>query len=96
MLTIPNKKRKILERIDRNLILENEKDTIIIKKISLKELQLWLKLYHLKIWAFKDITEKIRFSNNGNFLLALKLISEFDPFLASYLEKFGNKYNRST
>lgn len=36
--------------------------------------------------AFRGETSKIGFTNNGNFLMALELIAEFDPFMADHLQ----------
>ena len=40
--------------------------------------------------AFYGENETIGFLHNGNFLGCLELLSEFDPFLAKHLEKYGN------
>ncbi|XP_029348364.1 uncharacterized protein LOC100568629 [Acyrthosiphon pisum] len=34
--------------------------------------------------------------HNGNFMMSLELIAQFDPFLAQHIEKFGNKGKGST
>lgn len=40
--------------------------------------------------AFRGTTSKLGCNNNGNFLLALELLAEFDPFLSYHLETYAN------
>lgn len=39
--------------------------------------------------SFRGHVEKFGSTQNGNYLIALELISEFDPFLAEHIKKFG-------
>ncbi|CAH1118218.1 unnamed protein product [Phaedon cochleariae] len=39
---------------------------------------------------FRGKTDKFGSTNNGNFMMVLEAISEFDPFLAKHIQKFGN------
>lgn len=39
---------------------------------------------------FKGSIEKFRSQNNGNFMMCLELISEFDPFLSNHIVQLGN------
>lgn len=39
---------------------------------------------------FRGHDSKIESPHNGNFLMALELIAEFDSFLATHLSKYGN------
>ena len=41
--------------------------------------------------AFRGNDQVIGSPSNGNFLGTLELLSQFDPFLAAHLEKYGNK-----
>ncbi|XP_051165718.1 uncharacterized protein LOC127284365 [Leptopilina boulardi] len=41
--------------------------------------------------AFRGLDEIIGSPNNGNFLGIMELIAQFDPFLATHMEKYGNK-----
>ena len=41
--------------------------------------------------AFRGSTEELGRKDNGNYLGTLELLAKFDPFLASHIEKFGNK-----
>lgn len=45
---------------------------------------------------FRGDDELIGSSKNGNFLMSLKLISEFDPFLAQHINKYSNAGRGST
>ena len=40
--------------------------------------------------SFRGKVEKFGSVKNGNFMMLLELISEFDPFLATHIEKYGN------
>jgi len=40
--------------------------------------------------ALRGDDEKICSPHNGNFLGSLELVAQFDPFLAKYIEEFGN------
>lgn len=40
--------------------------------------------------AFRGSSERFGSPNNGNYMMALELIAEFDPFLAKHISKFGN------
>jgi len=76
-------------RIDNNLVTQVETQRIywvnvlkrvvaVVKRLSSREL------------AFRGTTSKIGCNNNGNFLMALELLAEFDPFLSNHLETYGN------
>ena len=41
--------------------------------------------------AFQGNNQVIGSPSNGNFLGTLESLSQFDPFLAAHLEKYGNK-----
>ncbi|CAH1103178.1 unnamed protein product [Psylliodes chrysocephalus] len=41
--------------------------------------------------SFKGTDEKLGSRSNGLFLGSLELISQFNPFLAQHLSKYGNK-----
>ena len=44
-----------------------------------------------KSLVFRANDQVIGSPNNANFLGTLELLSQFDPFLAAHLEKYGNK-----
>jgi len=40
--------------------------------------------------AFRGQNSQIGSPHNGNFMMALKLIAEFDQFLSTHIKKYGN------
>jgi len=40
--------------------------------------------------SFRGHDEKFGSSHNGNYLMSLELIAEFDPFLAEHISRYGN------
>lgn len=66
-----------------------------------KEEAYWIKLLHRLIetisflstrgLAFRGDNQIINSKHNGNYLGCLELISKFDPFLASHIDKYSNK-----
>ena len=49
-----------------------------------------IKLFASRGFDFRGDNEKICSPNNGNFLVVLEVISQFDPFLAQHLTQFVN------
>ena len=45
-------------------------------------------------FAFRGSDEKIGSYNNGNYLGLLKLLAEFDPFMAEHIKNHANKGKR--
>lgn len=41
--------------------------------------------------AFRGIDERFGSPSNGNFLGIMELLAQYDPFLASHIENYGNK-----
>lgn len=39
---------------------------------------------------FRESTEVFGSNSNGNYTMFLKVIAEFDPFLAGHIRKYGN------
>lgn len=50
-----------------------------------------VKILALRRFAFRDVSDKIVYSHNGNFLVSKELKAHFDPFLASQISKYANK-----
>nr|XP_047134219.1 uncharacterized protein LOC124812142 [Hydra vulgaris] len=46
--------------------------------------------------SFRGDDDRFGSVHNGNFIMSLELIAQFDPFLAQHIEKFGNKGKGST
>lgn len=46
--------------------------------------------------SFRGDDDRFGSVHNGNFMMSLELIAQFDPFLAQHIEKFGNKGRGST
>ncbi|GBP64565.1 Zinc finger MYM-type protein 1 [Eumeta japonica] len=46
--------------------------------------------------AFRGKTENFGDPHNGNYCMMLELLAEFDPFLASHIERFGNQGSGNT
>ena len=49
-----------------------------------------VKFLATRSFAFRGSEEKIGSHTNGNFLGTFELISQYDPFLAEHLVKYGN------
>lgn len=77
----------------------NRVDSMLTQQLD-KEIHYWRNVLTRVVAAVKALTsrglalrgdnEVIGSNRNGNFLMALELISEFDPFLATHIEKYGN------
>lgn len=46
--------------------------------------------------AFRGKKDKFGDPHNGNYCMILELLAEFDPFLATHIERFGNQGSGST
>ncbi|XP_029347739.1 uncharacterized protein LOC100568464 isoform X2 [Acyrthosiphon pisum] len=76
-------------RIDNNLVTQVETQRIYWVNV-LKRVVAVVKRLSSRGLAFRGTTSKIGCNNNGNFLMALELLAEFDPFLSNHLETYGN------
>ncbi|XP_022163997.1 uncharacterized protein LOC111029339 [Myzus persicae] len=81
---------KVVQRIDSALISQIEKEKNYWKNV-LRRVVAVVKTLSSRGLAFRGKTDKFGCNQNGNFLMSLELIALFDPFLASHIEKFGNK-----
>ncbi|XP_065654727.1 zinc finger MYM-type protein 1-like [Hydra vulgaris] len=50
-----------------------------------------VKSYSSRGMSFRGDDDRFGTVHNGNFMMSLGLIAQFDPFLAQHIEKFGNK-----
>ncbi len=65
-------------------------------KIKLRSVITVVKKLSGKGLSFRDKIEKFGSAKNENFIMALELISEFDPFLATHIAKYGNPGRNQT
>jgi hypothetical protein len=79
----------ILERIDQQLMPEMEFENNYWKTI-LKRVIAVVKALSSRGLPFRGDTTQIGRSNNGNFLMAIELIAEFDIVLSEHIQKYGN------
>jgi len=78
-----------LGRIDNNVVRQIETQRTYWVNV-LKRVVAVVKRLSSRRLAFRGATSKIGCNNNGNFLMALELLAEFDPFLLNHLETYGN------
>jgi len=78
-----------LGRIDNNVVRQIETQRTYWVNV-LKRVVAVVKRLSSRGLAFRGATSKIGCNNNGNFLMALELLAEFDPFLSNHLETYGN------
>lgn len=78
-----------LNRVDSMLTLQLDKETHYWRNV-LTRVVAAVKALTSRGLALRGDNEIFGSNRNGNFLMALELISEFDPFLAKHIEKYGN------
>lgn len=81
---------EILGRIDSSLLLQMDTEIYYWKNVLTKVVAV-VKALSSRGLSFRGDNEKFGSPNNGNFMMAIELISEFDPFLAQHIKKFGNQ-----
>ncbi|XP_039306752.1 zinc finger MYM-type protein 1-like [Solenopsis invicta] len=74
-------------------------DKTLIKQLD-EEISYWRKVLERVVAVVRSLSsralplrgheEKFGSPKNGNFLMALELISQFDPFLAEHIKRYGN------
>ena len=74
-----------------SLLIEQCQAERIYAKAVLERVVATIKFLAERSLAFRGNDQVIGSPSNGNFLGTLELFSQFDPFLAAHLEKFGNK-----
>lgn len=77
------------QRIDSNLVSQFNSETKYWRNV-LTRVVATVKFLSKRGLSFFGCDETIGSVKNGNFLGCLELISEFDPFLANHLNKYGN------
>ncbi|XP_018362132.1 PREDICTED: uncharacterized protein LOC108760585, partial [Trachymyrmex cornetzi] len=77
-------------RIDKTLIAEYNKEVAYWQNV-LKRVVAVIKGLASRGLPFRGHDEKFGSLHNGNYLMVLELIAEFDPFLADHISRFGSK-----
>lgn len=79
----------ILGRIDKKLTDMVETEIKYLRSV-LMHFVATVKTLSSRGLLFHNISDKFGSTHNGNYMMALELITEFDPFLSNYIEQFGN------
>lgn len=80
---------KTTGRVDTDLLSQYTREVDYWKKV-LKRIVAVVKFLASRGLPFRGDNETLGSPNNGNYLGCMELLSEFDPFLADHLKKFGN------
>lgn len=81
---------KILNRVDKQLTQQVEIEISYWRNV-LRRVIAVVKSLSSRELPFRGRNHHFGSSQNGNFMMSLELISEFDPFLANHIKEFGNK-----
>lgn len=82
-------------RIDKDLIAQADAEMSYWKDV-LRRVFAATKALASRGLSFRGSDEKFGSPNNGNFLMLLEFLAEFDPFLADHIRRFGNKGSGTT
>ncbi|XP_060852987.1 zinc finger MYM-type protein 1-like isoform X2 [Rhopalosiphum padi] len=77
------------QRIDQQIIQQIENERMYWINV-LKRVVAIVKTLASRGLAFRGHTSKIGCPRNGNFMMALELLAEFDPFISNHISKNGN------
>lgn len=80
---------KAVGRVDIDLLSQHQKEVDYWRNV-LKRIVAVVKFLASRGLPFRGDNEILGSPNNGNYLGCVELLSEFDPFLADHLKKFGN------
>ncbi|GBP56347.1 hypothetical protein EVAR_43286_1 [Eumeta japonica] len=80
---------KAVGRVDMDLLSQHQKEVDYWRNV-LKRIVAVVKFLASRGLPFRGDNEILGSPNNGNYLGCVELLSEFDPFLADHLKKFGN------
>jgi len=75
--------------MDRVLVEEMEKERNYWREV-LKRIVSTVKFLAVRGLAFRGSNEKSGSLTNGNFLGCLELLAEYDPFLATHIQRYGS------
>lgn len=84
-----NERSNTLGRIDHALTIQLDEEIIYWRNV-LKRVVACVKALASRGLSFRGHDEKFGSFHNGNFLMSLELIAEFDPFLAKHITRCGN------
>lgn len=83
------------DRIDYKLTEQLEKEKCYWRAV-LRRVVAVIKALASRGLAFRGADERLGEPNNGNYLMMLEVIAQFDPFLAAHISRYGNKGSGST
>lgn len=83
------KRCEISGRIDAHLKIQMEEDIVYWRNVLTRILAVVKKLSSRGL-PFRGSVEKFGWPHNGNYMMALELIAEFDPFLANHITRYEN------
>ncbi|CAH0546870.1 unnamed protein product [Brassicogethes aeneus] len=81
-------------RIDANITLLHEQEISYWRNV-LKRVVAVIKALASRGLPFRGDNEKFGSQHNGNYMMLLELIAQFDPFLAEHITRFGNKGHKA-
>lgn len=88
VLTMKNR-GQMLQRIDQHIIKQIENEQTYWVNV-LKRVVAIVKSLASRGLPFRGHSSKFGCPHNGNFMMALELIAEFDPFISNHIFKYGN------
>ncbi|XP_043467715.1 uncharacterized protein LOC122501966 [Leptopilina heterotoma] len=90
-----NDRANAFGRIDKTRMKDYNKEVVYWQNV-LKRVVAVIKSLASRGLAFRGHDVKFGSLHNGNYLMLLELIAEFDPFLADHISRFGNKGTGNT
>nr|XP_047135417.1 zinc finger MYM-type protein 1-like [Hydra vulgaris] len=83
-------RKEVLNRVDQKLKYQVETEINYWKNVLTRVVAV-VKSLSSRGMSFRGDDDRFGSVHNGNFMMSLELIAQFDPFLAQHIEKFGNK-----
>nr|XP_047138958.1 zinc finger MYM-type protein 1-like [Hydra vulgaris] len=88
-------RKEVLNRVDQKLKYQVETEINYWKNVLTRVVAV-VKSLSSRGMSFRGDDDRFGSVHNGNFMMSLELIAQFDPFLAQHIKKFGNKGKGST
>lgn len=85
----------VLGRIDHALVVQLEEEILYWRNV-LKRVIAAVKCLASRGLPFRGNTEVFGEYDNGNFMMMMEFLSQFDPFMEEHIRKYGNKGSGST